>query len=271
MEDAFSLLYIARDFPEIYKRARGRSPAPGQRQDIEDFLKLVFGVLVCLDAPAQSTGYDRLVASLESGDTLLTLNYDTLLDSSLWRHGWNPKRGYGLLGGADKIRWSPKPNPSSTAAGGVRLLKLHGSVNWFVKGSFSQLEAVFTKKPVRVTLPRRNEISGHVRQIIPPLYGKTFKHDHWRGLWDQAHRALREAEGLVVIGSSLLDTDFHLRALVSRVARWRKKQGSLFRFVIVVDPKLEIRRKWQRVLRGTTRRWGSIKWFDQFLRQELSS
>ncbi len=266
MEEAFSLLYLAGDFPEIYRRNRGRRPAPGRRQEIEDFLRLAFGILAFLDNPATiTTGYDRLVTKLEKGDTIITLNYDTLLDSALWRQGWDPKRGYSLAGGHGKVRWSVKTGPARTDLSAIRLLKLHGSVNWFVRGNFSRLDAAFTKKPVRVSPPRTNEISGHIRQIVPPIYGKTFKHDHWRRLWDLAYGALREAEVLVVIGCSLIDTDFHLRALVSRVAKWRKKQGSPFRSVVFVDRKVGVRRKWRRVLRGTSTEYEDINGLDKLL------
>jgi len=268
MEDAFSLLYLAGEFPEIYRQRRGRRPATGQRREIDDFLELAFGILTTLDeSPTIATGYDRLVASLTPSDTIITLNYDTVLDSALWRNGWNPKVGYCLSGGASKVRWNVKPPQSPTSGSGVRLLKLHGSVNWFVKGSPSQLEAVFTKKPVRVTPPRRNGMAKHIRQIVPPVYGKAFRHDHWRRLWELAYAALREAETLVVVGCSLVDTDFHLRALLSRVAKWRKKQGTLFRSAILVDKNLRIRRKWRRLLRGTTADYHSINGFDRFLEE----
>lgn len=266
METAFSLLSIVGDFPTIYKRSRGRGPAPGQRREIEDFLKLVFGILALLDTPDYTdTGYDRLATKLEKGDTVITLNYDTVLDSALWRQGWDPKRGYSLAGGSDKIRWSAIHDPLRRDLSALRLLKLHGSVNWFVRGSFLHLDAAFTKKPVRVTAPRNNEIAGHIRQIIPPIYGKTFKHEHWRRLWDLAYKALCDAETLVVVGCSLIDTDFHLRALVSRVAKWRKKLLSPFHSVILVDRKLAVQRKWRRALRGASRDYRRIKGLDRFL------
>jgi len=272
MEEAFSLLYLAGDFPEIYKRRRGRRPAVGKRQEIEDFLRLAFGILTHLDRSRDAqTGYDRLAANLSPGDTIITLNYDTLLDSALWRHGWDPKVGYCLSGGRNKVRWTSNGDEPPTSASGVRLLKLHGSVNWFVRGSASRLEAVFTKKPVRVTPPRTQEIASHIRQIVPPLYGKAFKHDHWRRLWDLAYAALREAETLVIIGCSLVDTDFHLRALASRVAKWRKKQGPPFRSVALVDRSLRVRRKWRRVLRGLTAEYRSINGFERFLSEEVSA
>src|SRR2546425_1685335 len=156
-------------------------------------------------------------------------------------------------------------SPARSDLAALRLLKLHGSVNWFVRGSYSRLDAAFAKKPVRVTVPRSNEIARHIRQIIPPIYGKAFKHDHWRRLWDRAYHALLDAEILVVVGCSLIDTDFHLRALVSRVAKWRKAQGSLFRSVILVDKKVAIRRKWQRAMRGTSRQYEQVNGFERLL------
>ena len=272
MEEAFSLLYLAGDFPEIYRQRRGRRPAPGRRQEIDDFLRLAFGILTLLDkSTTANTGYDRLATRLEKGDTIISLNYDTLLDSALWRQGWDPKRGYSLAGGRDKIHWHARRDTAREDLSALRLLKLHGSVNWFVRSTFSRLEAAFVKKPVRVTAPRSNEITGHIRQIVPPIYGKTFKHDHWRRLWDLAYGALRESEVLVVIGCSLIDTDFHLRALVSRAAKWRKKQGMLFHSVVLVDRKLAVRRKWRRVLRGTSTGYVSVNGFDKFLREERST
>lgn len=269
MEDAFSLLYLAADFPEIYRRRRGRRSAAGQFQEIEDFLRLAFGILTELDKSSSTpNGYDRLAARLGPDDTIVSLNYDTLLDSALWRHGWNPQTGYGLSGGAKKYHWRPDPHPSQNSASTVRLLKLHGSVNWFVRGTVAGLGDVFTKKPVHVTAPRRNEMARHIRQIIPPVYGKTFKHDHWRSLWDRAYTALLEAETLVIVGCSLVDTDFHLRALASRVVKWRKKQKSLFRSVVLVDRNLRVRRKWQKVLRGTAAEYRSVNGFENFLSEE---
>ena len=93
METAFSLLYVVKDFHEIYRAGPGRKPLPGERQEIENFLLLVFHILGTVDDHAPKTnGYDRLVSKIGPKDTIITLNYDTLLDSALVRRGWNPKR-----------------------------------------------------------------------------------------------------------------------------------------------------------------------------------
>jgi len=47
------------------------------------------------------------------------------------------------------------------------------------------------------------------------VYGKFFAHKHWQTLWSAAYRVLLDAEVFVVIGCSLVDTDFHLTGMLS--------------------------------------------------------
>jgi len=269
MEEAFNLLYIAKDFPEIYNVRPGRKSLPGERQEIEDFLLLVFQMLSKVGSATGENGYKRLVTRLGPYDTIITLNYDTLLDSALFDEGWNPMVGYCIAGGTKKIKWKPKNLVPASKVSNIHLLKLHGSLNWFVRGSFVNLSSVFDKKPVNISVPREREIAGHVRQIIPPIYGKFFRHDHWRRLWRLAHEALQKADLLVVVGCSLVDTDFHLRALISRVVQYRRKNSRLFNEVFVVDHNLHIRRKWARVLRGAAKKFKHINRFEKFLHEEV--
>jgi hypothetical protein len=271
MEEAFSLLYIAKDFPDIYKTGHSRKKSAGAQREIEDFLRLTFSILSAIDKHAPlNNGYTRLVEKLSSNDTLISLNYDTVLDSALTRYGWDPKIGYGLGGGKRKVEWKPARGSKKLDIEGVRLLKLHGSVNWYVRGSYADLSKVLTSKPVFVSGPRKNEVKGHIRQIIPPIYGKFFEHNHWENLWNQAYKELREANLMVVIGCSLIDTDFHLRALLSRVVKYRKEKNDLFKNAIFVAG-IKTRRKWQKVLKGSFKTMTGYSSFEQFLRKELQA
>jgi hypothetical protein len=267
METAFSLLFMAKDFPEIYSAPRGRRRMPGDRQEIEDFLRLTSDILTLVDREGtRETEYDTLAAALRPHDVVISLNYDTLLDSSLVRRGWDPRCGYAIKGGAQKFNW--RPRTTNRELRDVCLLKLHGSLNWFVRGSFADLSSVFSKKPTRIEKPRMNELSGHVRQIIPPIYGKFFDHDHWRTLWARAYAALREADALIVVGCSLIDTDFHLRAMIGRVVKYRKLNDMPFRHLFLVD-RAKVRRRWAMALRGAYRNQIGYKTFAQFMRQEV--
>ncbi len=207
-----------------------------------------------------------MVSKLTDGDTIITLNYDTMVDSALYRRGWNPKTGYAITGDTKrKVSWAA---PRFVPPLNVDLLKLHGSMNWFVRGSDSNLKKIFDSKPVKITAPRSKGMKGFIRQIAPPIYGKIFEHPHWQRLWTKAFEALREADVIVVVGCSLIDTDFHLRALLSQVARSRKQSGQKFRYVCFVD-KTRIRNKWERALRGTYSQSETDKYFDGFLKKRL--
>jgi hypothetical protein len=143
------------------------------------------------------------------------------------------------------------------------LLKLHGSLNWWVRGSPSKLSNVFSKKPVAVTPPRRNEKSGWIRQIIPPIYGKVFDHSHWRGLWKTAFTALCSAERLVVVGCSIVETDYHFQAFLRRAMKERRSQTK-FRDVVLVD-RARVRRRWRKVLGSASARYTLYSDFERFL------
>ncbi len=267
METAFSLLYTAKDFPEIYASRPGPKPDAGERRELEDFLSLLFGILFVLDHSCdRTTGFDRLTEVLGPSDTFITLNYDTTLDSALVRRGWDPRSGYGLGGGTNKAKWKPRSSVVHPTAQGVTLLKLHGSANWWVRGTAKTLSNVFSKKPVAITPPRTNSQTGKIRQIIPPIYGKVFGHSHWRKLWKAAFDALCKAELLVVIGCSIVDTDYHLQALLRRAARERKKHRNLFNNVVLVD-RVKVRRRWKKVFKGAVARFTEYKSFELFLKK----
>jgi SIR2-like domain len=273
MEEAFSLLFVSKDFPEIYGQ-HGRPRGPGSRKEIEDFLRLTFGILTAIESEVPVNNlYSRLVSKLEPSDTLVTLNYDTLLDSALVRAGWNPKKGYGLMGGGNKISWNGKRDGLAPQLADVKLLKLHGSLNWYVRGSFEKLAQIFEKKPSRVlvsTQPRTNEFGKYVRQIIPPVYGKFFGHRHWRTLWRGAHEAILGAEVVVVIGCSLVSTDFHLTGMLGNAIKRRKDSGRPFALAVAVDT-TKIRHKWFKLLKGCTKLRNSYPSFEVFANYHLTN
>ena len=269
MEDAFNLLYVSKDFPEIYAPARGRHRQPGVRREIEDFLRLTFEMLGAIEAGAgRDNLYSSLVACLEPRDTIVTLNYDTLLDSALVRAGWDAHDGYGLGGNRQKVKWRVAGVNANPRLRAVKLLKLHGSTNWYVRGNYGKLTRVFDSRPSKVLGPRSNEVQGYIRQVVPPVYGKFFAHSHWANLWTAAHESILESDVIVVIGCSLIDSDFHLRGMLSHAISQRKKEGRSFRAVALVD-KRKIRNKWKHLFRGSTGTFSVFKTFESFAEANL--
>lgn len=272
MEDAFSLLYVSKDFPEIYAPRRGPHREAGSRREIEDFLRLTFEILAVIESKGTPLNlYARLAARLDPLDTLITLNYDTMLDSALVEAGWNPRDGYGLTGGQSKVKWRRSRIAAEPRLKGVKLLKLHGSINWYVRGSYDKLARVFDAKATHVLItarPRTNETHGYIRQVVPPIYGKFFGHPQWGRLWTAAHQHIRDADVIVIIGCSLVDSDFHLRGMLSHAIAQRKRQGNPFRAVALVDI-TRVRNKWRRLFRGSTNKFYGYKTFSKFARECL--
>jgi len=265
MEEAFSLLYVSKDFPEIYRAGRGRPRAAGTRREIKDFMDLVIGTLTAISKNATPTLYDELVHLLSNGDTIVTLNYDTLLDSALAKAGWDPTAGYCISGSVSKFRWKLRRSELNSSYRGVKLLKLHGSLNWFARGSYDKLTKVFDSKPTRIADPARvSEMKGFIRQIVPPIYGKFFGHKHWQQIWTTAYKELLKAEMIVVIGCSLVDTDFHLRALFGRVAVRRRSKGQGIPYGIFVD-RTQVRRKWLRLFGSSVTHRYHFPRFEKFM------
>lgn len=267
METAFSLLYISKDFPEIFSGSAGRHRGAGSRTEIEDFLRLTFVLLNTVAALARKNNlYVKLVSALEPEDVIITLNYDTVLDAALLSEGWNPTTGYCLIGGPQKYKWKMAKPALAPLLTDVKLLKLHGSLNWHVRGNYKDIYKVFEAKPSRVVLtdsPGVNESSGYIRQIIPPIYGKFFQHSHWQHLWHTAYDSVVNAEAIVIVGCSLVDTDFHLTGILSRAMKEKKHKNKTFSLCILVD-RLKIRKKWRRLLKGRIGTPKTFKGFDGF-------
>jgi len=182
---------------------------------------------------------------LNTEDTIISFNYECLLDYALRKHGngkWNPRYGYGFLLGSrgsnlegDK-HWKPKEIASKDNS--VHLYKLHGSLHFQVdtegqKGKIKLKQRPYTKQ------------KGNLKfTIIPPEWNKDYDTYPFKGLWQQAGDALHNPQHLVLIGYSLPSTDLHSTALF-RVSVKKQSLKSL----VIVNPDPEARFRIRDVLK----------------------
>lgn len=194
--------------------------------------------------------YSEMVNQISEGDTLLTFNWDTILDRVLYETGrWFPDDGYGISFDSllDK-KWRDCNSTSSFC----KLLKLHGSTNWLggyvtrnlqtgkrmwmadektvdshwcvVDGSewFSTYKDRWRPgyQPFSYFFPPNDPITDLplMPVIIPPKEVKSF--DEYASLfnpiWQKAQEALNEADKLVIIGYSFPPTDEHAFSLIDQ-------------------------------------------------------
>lgn len=108
--------------------------------------------------------------------------------------------------------------------GKVRLLKPHGSLNWYEKKSGHHLKSekkftlagtgaseVLAFRPYRAPTSERR---SYMPLIIPPVYAKQFKGDTFRRLWQETVAVLSTASEVRFLGYSLAPADFHARFIL---------------------------------------------------------
>lgn len=201
---------------------------------------------------------------LPANITIITLNQDIQIEKTLERLEKTKtysKYGslmsfpycYKILDAAQKLTAAPDHLPTfevdQTDQGGIAVLKLHGSLNWFSVHDINEIprDAVLSQsKTFRIT--PRSQIPPALRfqsdknrlytfpLIVPPVNHKSaIIHDDLRPLWNLAEERLINAAEIVVFGYSCPQTDFESANLLRRATR-RANKPEMFS---VVDPSHE--------------------------------
>jgi len=257
MEEVFNVLFMSKDIPEIFRKERGRVRKPGYRVEISDYLSLFIKLFRHIQSEHYKrkgiNHYNKLASHLSKEDVLISLNYDTLLDVALCDHGWSPKMGYGFEAGS-KIEYVDIKKQTDPNLAHVKLIKPHGSLNWFAKGSIQRLDEMLSNRPPsKIVISRAPPVydirrKRLIRFFIPPLYAKFFNNKFWKRLWHNCYISLKEAECLIFLGCSLTATDYHLSAILSKIVKERKNKR--FKKIIIVDKSTKTIKRIKKIFRG---------------------
>lgn len=159
--------------------------------------------------------YDFIVHSMigtwsdaEATSAFITFNYDCILDKSLRNLGHEVD--YGLH--------------AKTHGDAVRVLKLHGSVNWIrTKGKTPSFQVL---EDYRVAAEAKE-----VPELVPPTWRKLFAKE-LVPIWGRALQELERATRIIVIGFSMPETDLHFKYLLASGLR----KNVALREIVFVDP-----------------------------------
>ncbi len=158
--------------------------------------------------------YRDFVPCLADGDTIIALNYDTLLDRALAEAGIVTDLG------SQFIRETPQRNGPL-----VHLLKIHGSFNWLTCPTCDNIWEFALDDIASYALRADTKhigcpIDGTPREtiIIPPSLVKAYGNRHLDNIWAAAGAALRAADRLVAIGYALADADIQVRYMLVQAA-----------------------------------------------------
>lgn len=183
------------------------------------------------------------VAAGQAGDpfSVISLNWDTLLEDSVYNCIERTK-GIRKID-IDYCCWTTplgshgphttSINQKSRGIFNLKLLKLHGSVNWLHCPNCGLLftsvgDTAASKYTLASKLKCKNNscirrYSGSNSGLpvlehffVTPTFLKVFDNVHLKTIWHNAYHELSEASEVVFIGYSFPEADYHLRALLKR-------------------------------------------------------
>ncbi|MBE1497626.1 hypothetical protein H4696_004726 [Amycolatopsis lexingtonensis] len=202
------------------------------RGAFSDVAGSLYSVLSALQARATEGASPDWLSQLvrhwqDAGTTVITFNYDLLVEKA-------------LIAEVPGTRWTemyPVPiaplgirisgvHGGRRNSGGLRLLKLHGSLGWWYSGPASppgdQLYGTRVDRwgPADSAPPivGVDELSvDKVPMIVPPAAVKSpyYVNNTIRALWRQAAEALSQADELVIIGFSLPPSDLIVSSMLA--------------------------------------------------------
>ncbi len=160
-------------------------------------------------------------------DTVITFNYDLVLDHALMRAGI--PISYHL----PQQYVSP---PAACNTDGFSLLKLHGSTNWGICSKCKKHISVsidkMTSSPAIFRAAECRECQTHEFQpmLVPPSWDKTEYQHLMRPIWNQAVIELQRATRICIIGYSLPESDAYFKYLLTLGL---SENHGLYKFIVV--------------------------------------
>jgi len=185
--------------------------------DILDFLREQFD-LRKIDDSKKSKAENICSKLFKENDSIMTFNYDCLLEHILWIiKYWSPNGGYGeeiSVFPLDRIK-----NPCN-----IILLKLHGSINFNIEKTHPNGNAKYSEPYISDEIfPGTHAIIGdkpnsniEKSSIVLPSYIKLFGSDRSSiRIWHEAIEKIKKADTLIIIGYSFPKADILTRFLLS--------------------------------------------------------
>src|SRR5271163_4359306 len=193
--------------------------------------------------------YDDQRRLASRSNTVITFNYDLIVDDALARVGATP--GYEL---SDAV--FDEANQSGPA---VPLLKLHGSTNWAICecNQIRVLDQKVTASPGMFKSMRCSKCqrAGLRLLLVPPSWDKSEYSQVMRPVWKKAVEALKTATRICVIGYSMPETDAFFKFLL---ALGLAENDRLYKLIVVdrlvsgisAQPQNTIETRWKEMLEG---------------------
>jgi hypothetical protein len=195
--------------------------------------------------PKQSELHANILRNLKDGDTLVTFNYDLVIEESFPSADlWNPVDGYkiktyGKTKGWTK-RWLEEKQYQKGTKSKVLLLKLHGSLNWEL---YPTGTAIKLKPRPYLVSTRDGKTRFEKILILAPGWKKEIQKNPYKQFWRTARLRLEKCKTLVILGYSLPETDLLAQSLLAEVVRTRAARKEFVKQLHLVDQNEPVKKR----------------------------
>lgn len=179
------------------------------RDDIVKQIVKIFDVsALSVDNLDRFTLLKKFIERVPANSTILTLNYDCILDQGLYLNNkWSPCGGY-------YISSFPASDDENKKKDNILLLKLHGSCNFRNSPGYKEYPKIEISDRIfpniHSHINTRNSSLDDGAHVLVMSYLKIY-HNGIMQLWRKAIESLRDADKLIIIGCSLRDEDTFLK------------------------------------------------------------
>lgn len=176
-------------------------------------------------------------------DTVVTFNYDLVLDHALYGLGTEP----------DYHLEAHVPGPAHLVSRPpvVSILKLHGSINWGVCPDCRKQLSIQSRKPGESLRWFPYHQCANCKQqlyeplLVPPTWDKHEHRDILQQVWSKAFEEIKSATRICVIGYSMPESDAYFKYLLTLALAENTRLSKL----IVVDPDFPVvGARWKKML-----------------------
>ena len=169
---------------------------------VKRIVKMVDVGALSVDSLYNFSDLNKFTEIVPSKSTILTLNYDCVLDQGLWlSNRWSPRGGYFAMS-------FPASDDENKQRDNILLLKLHGSTN-FCNSPTEYFPIEISDRIFYGINAQINPCNGQLHVLVMS-YLKIY-HNGIMQLWRKAIESFKEADKLVIIGCSLREEDTFLK------------------------------------------------------------
>lgn len=253
-----------------------------RQKDLEELIRRVYVHTTVQDTgaptvkPKGSKIHKSILRNLESGDTLVTFNYDLVIEESFSSAKlWNPVDGYkvktyGKTQGWTK-RWLEDKGYVAGTESEVLLLKLHGSLNWEL---YPTGTAIKLKPRPYLVSTRKGKTRFEKILILAPGWKKEINKNPYKQFWRTARLRLEKCKTLVILGYSLPETDLLAQSLLAEVVRTRAARNDYLKQLHLADQSESVKDRFVKMLTPALGPHGKVfKYYDvdEFTRRHNTS